>query len=112
MPEQNRIISPGVRHLIMPELQDYLWAIHSNMPLSPSIFDLRRGKGKGLHIQHISLCPFYEKKYYTVQISQPVLDDIRITVLRIDTGWLMRLSNRQLETQYGKMSGPEQGFLF
>lgn len=112
MSQPDRIVSPGVNHLVTKELQDYLWFIHKLQPLSPSIFDLRRGKGRNTqHINHLCLQPYYDKRH-TVQLSQPALDDIRITVLSSDKGWLMRLSNRLLEAQYARIYGPEQGTLF
>ncbi len=112
MPEHDRSISPGVANLVSPELQDHLWAIHHLQPLTPSIFDLRRGHGRYIqHISHLCLLPYYDQQH-TVKLSQPALDDIRITVLRTTSGWLMRLSNRLLEDRYGKRSGPEQGNLF
>lgn len=112
MHEHDRRVSPGVANLVSPELQDHLWAIHRLQPLTPSIFDLRRGRGRHIqHISHLCLLSHYDQQH-TVKLSQPALDDIRITVLMTASGWLMRLSNRLLEAQYGKRPGPEQGNLF
>lgn len=112
MVKPDKTVSPGVANLIPPELQEILWNLHQATPLIPSIFDLRRGKGQHTqHIHHICLLPYYDKKH-TEQLAQLALNNIRITVLRTDNGWLMRLSNRLLEAQYEEMPGPEQGSLF
>lgn len=107
-----RTVSPGIKYLISEELQNILWEIHREKPLSPSsIFDLRQGRIRQTqNIYHLCL-PYYDKRHI-VQLSQPALDNIRITILRTDKGWLMRLSNRLLEAKYAQMSGPEQGTLF
>lgn len=107
-----RTVSPGVARLIPLNLQEIIWMIHAANPLLPSIFELSKGKARYTqHINHLCLLPYYNKRH-TVKLSQPALDDIRITVLRTDSGWLMRLSNRLLEGQYGEKPGPEQGSLF
>lgn len=107
-----RTVSPGINNFVSEELQTILWDIHRENPLSPSIFDLRHGRGRHTqNIYHLCLLPYYHKRHI-MQMSQPALDNIRITVLRTGKGWLMRLSNRLLEAQYGERSGPEQETLF
>ena len=108
----NRSISPGVARLIPADLQEILWSLYQDHPLLPSVFDLRKGKGRYMQsINHMCL-PDYDQ-WHKFSVSKP-LDDIRVTILKTVTGQLMmRLSNKQLEAKYSKMSsGPEQGELF
>lgn len=112
MPPPKRTVSPGVACLIPPKLQEILWALHQEQPLLPSIFDLRKGQGRYTqHIDHLCLLPYYDQ-HHTVEVEKP-LDDIRITILPVETGLLMRLSNKALEAgQTQKPAAPEQGELF
>lgn len=112
MPSPERAVSPGVARLIPPELQEFIWVIHEEIPLLPSIFDLRKGKGRYTqHVDHLCLLPYHDKRH-TIEIAQP-LNDLRITLLQTETGILMRLSNKQLEAEYSHQpTGPEQGELF
>lgn len=107
----NRSISPGVARLIPADLQEILWSLHQDHPLLPSVFDLRKGKGRYMQsINHMCL-PDYDQ-WHKVSVSSP-LDDIRVTILKTDSGQLMRLSNKQLEAEFNQMSlKPEQGELF
>lgn len=112
MQTPEKTVSPGVAHLIPLELQEILWSLHQTNPLLPSVFEMRKGKGRYIQqIYHMCLLPYYNKRH-TVEIAQP-LHDIRVTILQNKTGLLMRLSNKQLESKYSQSSaGPEQGELF
>lgn len=109
----NKSVSPGVAHLVSPELQEILWALFEANPLLPSVFDLRKGKGRYMQsVNHMCL-PHYDQ-FHKITVSEP-LDDIRITILQTDAGLLMRLSNKQLEADFSQRqfrSGAEQGKLF
>lgn len=110
MLKPDRTVSPGVAYLISKELQEILWNIHKETPYIPSLFDLRKGHGQTQHIYHICLVPYYEKKY-TVELENQFA--IRITILRTDTGLLMRLSSKRLEDKYRQSPpGLQQGDLF
>lgn len=115
MQPPKKSVSPGVKTLIPSELQAILWALHEAQPLLPCIFDLRKGRGRYVqHINHLCLLPYYDQ-VHTVELAKP-LNDISITLLRTDTGLLMRLSNKQLEQELSKQSlepdEPAQGQLF
>lgn len=108
----NKSISPGVARLIPKKLQEILWNLFEDNPLLPSVFDLRKGKGRYLQsINHMCL-PDYDQ-WHKVSASNPI-DDIRVTILKTDSGQLlMRLSNKKLEAEMSQLpSGPEQGELF
>jgi len=108
MQQPEKTVSQGVARLIPPELQDILWALHQEHPLLPSVFDLRgKGRYKQL-INHLCLLPIYHKRHI-VEVAHP-LDDIRITILQTETGLLMRLSNKALDSHHS--AEPEQGELF
>lgn len=113
MPRPNRAVSPGISSLIPVELQEYIWAIHEQNPLLPSIFELRKGKGRYTQlINHLCLLPYYDKRH-TVKLAEP-LHDIRVTILSIESGkLLMRLSNKKLEKSIAEGNGEiRQGELF
>lgn len=113
MQTPKKAVSPGASYLIPLELQEILWSLHQANPLLPSIFEMRRGRGRYTQqIYHICLLPYLNTRH-TVEIAYQPLHDIRVTILQTENGLLMRLSNKQLEAAYSQQqTGPEQGELF